>query len=202
MVRLKGKTDLLLLKLEFLNYLDLSGNNFDGLRNYFEDSHILGTVNLTGNQHNYPGNMSSLHYLDLAGNNNLYVDNLRWVSHFSSLKYLKLSAINLHRETHWLQYMTMIPSLSELYMSACQLDNISPSYGYANLTSLTALLDLSYTNFNCELPNWMFNLSNLFYIDFSVNKFTGLLPESLGNLIYLNLLICLIIQFRVPSLQL
>ena len=55
----------------------------------------------------------SLHHLDLAGNNDLYVDNLRWVSHFSSLKYLKLSAINLHRETHWLQYITMIPSLSE-----------------------------------------------------------------------------------------
>ena len=34
MVRLKGKIDLSLLKLEFLNYLDLSGNNFDGIRNF------------------------------------------------------------------------------------------------------------------------------------------------------------------------
>lgn len=69
-------------------------------------------------------------------------------------------------------------------MSACQLDNISPSYGYANLISLTAL-DLSYNKFSCELPNWLFNLSNVLHLDLSVSKFTGLLPESLGNLIYL-----------------
>ena len=114
MIRLKGKIDLSLLKLKFLNYLDLSGNDFDGIRNSFEDSHISGSVNLTGPQHN--NNMSNLHYLDLAGNNNLHVENLRWVSRFSSLKHLKLNAINLHQETHWLQYMTMIPSLSELHV--------------------------------------------------------------------------------------
>ena len=57
MVRLKGNIELSLLKLEFLNYLDLSGNNFDGIRNYFEDRNISVTVNLTGPQHNYAGNM-------------------------------------------------------------------------------------------------------------------------------------------------
>ncbi|RZB47461.1 Receptor-like protein EIX2 [Glycine soja] len=191
---LEGEMNLALLELEFLNHLDLSMNNFNAISIPSIPNDVISD--------------SNLQYLDLSlSGYNLSMDNLNWLSQLSSLKQLDLRGTDLHKETNWL--LAMPPSLSNLYLRDCQLTSISPS---ANLTSLVTV-DLSYNNFNSELPCWLFNLSNdishldlswsslhgeiplslfnhqnLEYLDLSHNMFSGSIPSSLGNLTSLTFL--------------
>ena len=99
-----------------------------------------------------------------------------------------MNGVNLHREVHWLESVSMFPSLSELHLSQCKLDsNMTSSLGYANFTSLT-FLDLSKNNFSQEIPNWLFNLSSLVSLSLTDNQFKGQISESLGQLKYLEYL--------------
>ncbi|XP_024628699.1 receptor-like protein 35 [Medicago truncatula] len=82
----------------------------------------------------------------------------------------------------------MLPSLSELHLSSCLLENANPSLQYANFTSLE-YLDLSDNDFFSELPNWLFNLSGLYHLNLGENRFHGLIPETLLNLRNLQVLI-------------
>jgi hypothetical protein len=212
--RLGGEISPSLLELGFLNYLNLSGNDFSlthipsflgsmgslthldlrwanfsrliphqlgnisGLRyldlseNYFNCTPIpsfLGSMASLRHLNLYEagfcgliphqlGNLSSLRYLDLGGYSDLYVDTLRWISGLSSIQYLDLSSIDLHREVDWLQIMSKFPSLLKLFLNNCHLDSLNPSLGTLNFTSLQ-VLDLSENNFNHEMPNWFSNLS-------------------------------------------
>ena len=118
-------------------------------------------------------------------NSGLYVENLDWISHLSFLKYLDLDGVDLHREVHLLESMSMIPSLSELHLSGCRLDrNMVSSLGYANFTSLT-VLDLFGNDFDQEIPNWLFNLTSLMALGLFNNQFKGQIPESFVQLKYL-----------------
>jgi Leucine-rich repeat (LRR) protein len=118
----------------------------------------------------------------LSENENLLIDDLRWLLRLSSsLEYLNLNFVDLHKETHWLQILTMFPSLSKLSLSNCLLESVNPSLLYANFTSLE-YLDLSYNDFFSELPIWLFNISGLSYLDLSTNRFHGQIPETLLNL--------------------
>ncbi|KAJ9678979.1 hypothetical protein PVL29_021024 [Vitis rotundifolia] len=153
-----------------LRYLDLSFAEFRGL--------VLHQL----------GNLSTLRHLDLGYNRRLYVENLGWISHLAFLKYLGMNWVDLHREVHWLESVSMFPSLSELHLSHCELDsNMTSSLGYANFTSLT-FLDLSENNFNQEIPNWLFKLSSLVSLSLSFIQFKGQISESLGQLKYLEYL--------------
>ncbi|MCI04426.1 receptor-like protein kinase, partial [Trifolium medium] len=139
---LKGEINFSILKLEFLSYLDLSYNEFDVIRIPSIQKNITHTSNLL--------------YLDLSDNFDagLQMDNLDWLSPLSSLKYLNLSGIDLHKETNWLQAVAL-PSLLELNLMNCKLNNfiINPSTDqYLNLSSLLTL-DLSYNNITSQLPN-------------------------------------------------
>ncbi|GAU20538.1 hypothetical protein TSUD_130960 [Trifolium subterraneum] len=165
-----------ILELEFLNYLDLSYNEFDVI-----------SIPTIQNNNTYA---SKLLYLDLSFNHNihmgdtLHMDNLDWLSQLSSLKYLNLSGIDLHKETNWLQAVNTLPSLLELRLSDCNLNNliINPSIEYLNLTSLVKL-DLSQNNITSKLPNGLFNLTkNLSYLDLSLNNIYGEIPSSISNL--------------------
>ncbi|PNX58673.1 putative LRR receptor-like protein kinase, partial [Trifolium pratense] len=44
------------------------------------------------------------------------MDNLDWLYPLSSLKYLNLTGIDLHRETNWLQAVATLPSLLALQL--------------------------------------------------------------------------------------
>ncbi|WJX37809.1 hypothetical protein P8452_25537 [Trifolium repens] len=166
---LTGEINLSILELEFLSYLDLSENDFD-------------VINIPPTQHNIT-HTSNLFYLDLSLVG-LPMDNLDWLSPHSSLKYLNLSGIDLHKVTNWLQVVNTLPSLLELRLSQCDLNNftINPFIEYLNLSSLVTL-DLSYNNFTSQLPNWFFNLTkDLTYIDLRESNIYGEIPSSLLNL--------------------
>ncbi|KAK2387387.1 receptor protein EIX2 [Trifolium repens] len=166
-----GEINLSILQLEFLSYLDLSYNNFD-------------VINIPATQHNIT-HASNLFYLDLSFNYGIVMNNLDWLSPLSSLKYLNLSGIDLHKETNWLHALNTLPSLLELQLINCKLNNfmINPSINeYLNLTSLLTL-DLSDNNFTFKLPNQFFNLTqDLTYLDLSSNNIHGEIPSSLLNL--------------------
>ncbi|WJX37834.1 hypothetical protein P8452_25560 [Trifolium repens] len=106
------------------------------------------------------------------------MDNLDWLSQLSSLKYLKLSGIDLHKETNWFQVVNKLPSLLELHLGDCNLNNfiINPSIEYLNLSSLLTL-DLSDNNFTShQLPSEISEktfskLSNLDSLDLSSSNF-------------------------------
>ena len=178
-----------LLELEFLSYLDLNWNTFEGrpIPSFLGSLGSLRYLDLSfagfgGVVPHQLGNLSTLRHLDLGYNSGLYVENLDWISHLSFLKYLSLEGVDLHREVHWLESMSMMPSLSELHLSDCRLDRTMVSYlGYANFTSLT-VLDLSRNNFNLEIPNWLFNSTSLVTLDLFNNQFKGQISESLGQL--------------------
>ncbi|KAI4351739.1 hypothetical protein L6164_006064 [Bauhinia variegata] len=179
---LTGEIHPSLLQLEFLNYLNLSHNDFKAIQ--FDSVSLPWSCGDSSN--------SNLQYLDLSYNNDLHIENLHWLSCFSSLKYLQLSAIDLHRETSWLQSLTMLPKLSELYLKSCHLGKIYPSLEYANFTSLK-VLDLSRNGFNSEFPKWLFNLScDISKIDLHTNLLQGQIPQgqallNLRNLKFLRL---------------
>jgi len=179
---------LLLVELEFLNYFNLQNNDFLAVPfdSMHQNCHNLSVVS----HFHHCDNSSSLRHLNLAFNHNLVINNLRWLSRILSLEYLALNGIDLHKETNWLQSMTMLPSLSVLLMSNCQLKDFSPSLPHANFTALN-VLDLSNNEFGSELPKWLFNLScGIYVLDFGFNSLRGHLPEVLLNLQqleYLNL---------------
>jgi Leucine-rich repeat (LRR) protein len=81
--------------------------------------------------------------------------------------------------------MSKFPSLSNLDLADCQLDNLQPSLGFINFTSLR-VLDLSRNNFNHEIPNWFSNLSTtLLQLYLANSSLKGEIPESLGKLKHL-----------------
>ncbi|KAF1891031.1 hypothetical protein Lal_00001167 [Lupinus albus] len=170
---LEGEINLsALFQLEFLNYIDLSYNFFTNLSIPFIH------YNFT----------TRLQYLDLSGNDGLHIDNLNWLSQISSLKYLNLSNIDIHKQTKWLHIMALLPSLSELRLSRCKLTNIYPSLKYVNFTSLVTL-DLSQNNFSSKLPHWLVNItSDISEISLGGSNLHGEIPLSLLNLQALELL--------------
>jgi len=133
---------LALLELEYLTYLDLSNNDFKFLQ--FDSKSR--------------GNSSNLHYLDLSHNYDILVHNLHWISNLSSLQYLNLGGVHIHKEIDWLRSVTLLPSLLELHLRGCQLETKYPFVQYANFTSLQ-VLNLAHNHFLSELPSWLFNLS-------------------------------------------
>ncbi|XP_020210207.2 receptor-like protein EIX2 [Cajanus cajan] len=175
---LSGQLNLSLLELQFLSYLNLSNNAFKGIQ------HNPKCVNMSRDARSHHcTNSSNLQVLDLSYNRDILIDNLHWISHLSSLQYLNLDGVDLHKEINWLQSVTMLPSLLELHMESCQLENINPSIQYANFTSLQ-VLDLADNIFlSYELPTWLFNLSSdISHIDLSQNQIHGQLSNMLSNI--------------------
>ncbi|XP_016167872.2 LRR receptor-like serine/threonine-protein kinase GSO1 [Arachis ipaensis] len=157
--------------MEYLQYLDLSFNDFTTISS---DSTV---------------NSSTLNYIDLSYNKYLSIKSIEWLSRISSLEYINLGYTNLHRETNWLHWMTALPSLVELYLESCKLEDISPSLEYANFSTSLQLISLADNSFHSELPKWIFNLSShVLQIDLSRNYFIGQLPNTLPNLQFLDML--------------
>ena len=164
-----------LLDLKHLTYLDLSLNDFQGIPipNFLGSFERLRYLNLSyaafgGMIPPHLGNLSQLRYLDLHGGDYynfpaplVRVHNLNWLSGLSSLKYLDLGSVNLSKATtDWMQAVNMLPFLSELHFSGCDLSEFPHLVPFVNVTSLL-VIDLSFNNFNTTLPGWLFNISTL-----------------------------------------
>ncbi|ESW33098.1 hypothetical protein PHAVU_001G043000 [Phaseolus vulgaris] len=174
------RLSLLLVELEFLDYLDLRNNDFLALQFDYVHNHNSHNLSILTSPRQCV-NSSTLGHLDLSLNWNLAISNLQWLPYISSLEYLNLRDIDLSKETNWLQLVTMLPSLSSLNMRACQLKDLSLSLNYANFTALEVLY-LSANEFDSELPKWLFNLSsNIYDLDLSSSSLIGHLPKALLN---------------------
>ncbi|XP_059302784.1 receptor-like protein EIX1 [Lycium ferocissimum] len=186
---LAGEINPSLLELKSLYHLDLSSNNFAGMKipEFFGSFVKLRYLNLsnTGFAGSIPphfGNLSSLIYLDLNGNFQLYANNLQWLSGLHSLNYLNLALVDLSKTANsWLQSLDAIPYLLELHLSACNLSSSFLEPQYNNLTSLL-VLDLSYNPFSSISFCGLLNLRKLEYLDLSSNNISGTIPIELGNM--------------------
>ncbi|KAK9286336.1 hypothetical protein L1049_014729 [Liquidambar formosana] len=188
--RLGGKINSSLLDLKYLNYLDLSSNNFGGseIPKFFGSLEKLRYLNLSGASFGGTippliGNLSNLRYLDL----NTYSDkspenDLQWLSGLSSLKHLNLRRVDLSKAAdHWLQAVNMLPSLLELHLPICALSKLPLSLPFVNFSSLL-VLDLSNNGFDSSIPPWLFNLHKLQHLDLNSNNLRGTIPDAFANL--------------------
>lgn len=182
---LRGEINPSLLELKYLNYLDLSKNNFMGytIPKFIGSLSKLRQLKLAGAHFHGPlpkelGNLSLLHTLDLSYNYALTVDNLELLSNLASLKYLNLSGLYLSEVVNWPQSVTKLPSLVELVLTECQLSDINPkSLSKMNASKTLQVLNLFGNDFT-SVFSWLFNISsNLNHLGLRANKLKGPLPD-------------------------
>ena len=125
-------------------------------------------------------NLSRLSHLGLATSlypYSLWVSNLHWLSNLYSLQYLNFKGINLSSSaSYWLQAINMLPSLSELDLSGCELPNLPQRLPFVNFTSLR-VLTFSRNNFVSPIPTWVLNISTIEELGFYSSQLTGNIPE-------------------------
>ncbi|KAK2639661.1 hypothetical protein Ddye_027456 [Dipteronia dyeriana] len=183
--RMGGKLNPSLLDLKHLNYLDLSYNDFRGIRipRFLASMESLTYLNLTragfsGMIPHQFGNLSNLRYLDLS-KNSFSAENLFWLSSLPLLEHLDLSRVNLSKASDWLLEINTLPSLKVLKLASCELQHFPP-LSIVNFSALVTL-DLS-ANEPPLIPSWVFGLSHLHFLDMGFNEIQGPIPDGLQNL--------------------
>ncbi|KAL6206211.1 hypothetical protein ACLB2K_023460 [Fragaria x ananassa] len=209
---LRGKINPSLLSLKHLHYLDLSRNDFQGIQipKFFGQLRSLRYLNVSdasfgGDIPSSFANLSNLNHLDISRNFfKTSSKNLDWLSRLSSLKYINLGNLYLgSRGESWFHAINMLPSLLELRLSFCKINQTLPlSLQTTNLTSLL-VLDISDNDINSSYPSWLFNLTNLKQLDLSYNFFGRLIPSEFSNLKFLEdlLLSRMGLEGQIPQLE-
>ncbi|VVA11216.1 Hypothetical predicted protein [Prunus dulcis] len=179
-----------LLELQYLNYLDLSFNNFEGkIPDFIGSLSQLKQLKLAGASLSGPvppqlGNLSHLYTLDLA-HNFVTFENLEWLSHLSSLRYLNMSSLNFSKVVNWPHSISKLPSLVELQLSSCSLPNVNlRSLSFLNSSTSLEVLELSDNFLNSSIFYWMANIStSLVHIGLMGDQLQGLIPDVFSNMI-------------------
>ncbi|KAL0012786.1 hypothetical protein SO802_007894 [Lithocarpus litseifolius] len=129
---------------------------------------------------NKSGHVTKLDVQDFLFNEQ--ISSLDWLSGLSSLKYLGLSGVDLSGVgANWLHAVNTLPSLVELHLDHCKLKTLPTSLPLVNLTSLF-VLDLSYNRFSSFIPQWLVNLTSLIKLDLRFNYFQDTIPFDFVNL--------------------
>ncbi|XP_033130463.1 receptor-like protein 48 isoform X3 [Brassica rapa] len=167
-----------------LIHLRLERNGFNGLPEIgnISSSSKLHTLSLGGNNLNGPiprfiSKLAGLSYLDLSfWNIRRGVVDFRIFLHLKSLTFLDLSHLNT-RSMVDMSLFSHLMSLSVLHISGNNL-NISSNL---NLPSPIGSLALASCNIS-EFPKFLQRQTSLFYLDISNNKIKGQVPEWLWSL--------------------
>ncbi|KAF2296512.1 hypothetical protein GH714_040491 [Hevea brasiliensis] len=88
----------------------------------------------------------------------------------------------------WVGAFSMLPALSEVQLSDCNIQNSTLFLSFANFSSLV-VMNLRFNHLN-PFPIWLVNISSLLYVDLSFNSMQGSIPLGfckLPNLRLLNL---------------
>ncbi|XP_054814176.1 leucine-rich repeat receptor-like serine/threonine-protein kinase SKM1 [Prosopis cineraria] len=184
-----------------LQYLDL-GNNYllngsipHQIRNLSNMIHLdLGGNDFSGSIPQPTGNLSNLFYLHLGGFNLSHEDdygsyksfeNLQWFSSLSSfqslssLQYLELSYVNLSNAFDWLQVLHSLLSLRSLTHFLCHKQEEKKSLQFLHLAS---------NNLSRKIPDCWMTWPYLTTVILENNNFNGILPTSMGSLLWLQML--------------
>uniref|UniRef100_A0A7N2MIF8 Uncharacterized protein n=1 Tax=Quercus lobata TaxID=97700 RepID=A0A7N2MIF8_QUELO len=181
-----------LLELPYLTYLDLSFNDFN--QSYMPKfigslsnlKHLnLAAANLSGLIPHHLQNLSHLQLLYLGGNYWSNIENLEWLSHLSSIEEFDLSDTNLSVANDWLEVVSSLPNLKNLWMESCDLppmslSSFSPFNDSKSFASLKSL-DLS-ENQLVHVPKSLGNICTIRELNLGSNHLNGQLVELITNL--------------------
>nr|GEU38465.1 putative leucine-rich repeat protein, plant-type [Tanacetum cinerariifolium] len=187
---LGGNISSSLLKLVQLRYLDLSCNDFKliPIPAFIGSLENLTYLNMSKSQFGgeVPPKLGNLYRLrvlalqDDKANSNLHSNNLRWLRNLKQLHHLDTVGVNLTEASDWLQVISTLSSLQELYLSSCSLTQIPSDPSTVSFTSLI-VLDLANNLFDSLLPGWIFTLHDLEVLDLTGCFSRGLNPGTHGG---------------------
>ncbi|XP_073007642.1 receptor-like protein EIX2 [Typha latifolia] len=186
--------------------LFLGGNNLNGsLPNWIENMTSLSTLDLgenslTGSIPSGMGKLNNLSYLDLSYNQLVGMILEDHFTNLTRLEMLDLSNNSLTMEVHpnWIPPFR----LKEIDLSYCKLGPHFPAW-IQSQTNIT-LLYMSSAGITDMLPNWFWNvISQIQYLDLSLNQISGVLPMTLEFLSTAKYIILHSNQFkgRLPKLS-
>ncbi|XP_015169656.1 probable leucine-rich repeat receptor-like protein kinase At1g35710 [Solanum tuberosum] len=195
--------------LPLLSSLSLQHNQFSGLADEFKTNSTLDYLDLSHNQlsGSFPQSLASLTNLStltLSSNNITFDEGIHIT--FPSLQDLHLSSCELKDFPHFLRN---VKTLTVLDISNNKIRGQIPNWFssirwdylyYLNLShnSLTGhlqqfhfhnlrYLDLKFNSLQGPLSSSICNMSDLKFLDLSLNNFSNLIPSCLGNLQFLDL---------------
>nr|GEZ13686.1 LRR receptor-like serine/threonine-protein kinase GSO1 [Tanacetum cinerariifolium] len=144
------------------------------------------------NAHNSPRLNSSIKnanikHLDLSSNN-FRGQIPKFLQNITYLEFLDLSGSNLSLVWNFASMLNMIPSVSELHLSQCELQkiNISPTHHNFSRRSNIKHLDLSSNEIKGMFPSFFTNMTSLLSLDLSGNDLNSTVPV-MPNLLKLDL---------------
>ncbi|XP_019167285.1 PREDICTED: receptor-like protein 12 [Ipomoea nil] len=186
---IQGEISPSLLDLPFLNYLDLSCNQFERIPRFFGSLgklvHLdLSYNNFVGNVPPQLGNISTLKYLDIDnGNDQLkVVGTLEWVSHLDSLEYLSLDSVDLFSASNCLESISKLSLLRTLHLSYFNFPDPS-SLLHLNSSRFLQHLSLDQGNLTSPILNlWLNQSSNLIQLSLTDTKLYGMVPNVLNKM--------------------